>query len=237
MTKKIVKVSPSAPANRMKATPAAEIIRRELKVSIKLSLFGVYSLGIFLLGGVYLNSQNSSSGILEKELLTIEQSKKELKEFVTELKSQNRPDRWIRENNGILEQRIVDAIKEREGSRDSIIDEQQKKISYLKGLIKKNIDSEKVNRTPASTQGKTLSYSHQNYEVLLYEHRIKVKRFQEEQSQSLKSLIAILDLSQEADLKKLENFKDKQKVELFAYRKSLEAQRTDFRKKQYIVLR
>lgn len=237
MTKKIIKVSPSRPVGKMKATPAAEIIRRELKVSVKLSLFGVYSLGIFLLGGVYLNSQDKTSGALAKELHAIEQSKNELKSFVSNLKKQNRPDRWIRENNGILEQRIVDAIKSREGSRDNIINDQKAKISHLKSLLKRKINLDELKRSPASTKSRTLSYSRQNYQVLVYDHRLKVKRYKEKQEQSLKEVIAVLDLTQESDLKKLESFKDKQKVDLFAYRKSLEAQLTEFRKKQYIVLR
>ncbi len=241
MKKQVVKSNTTPTTHKRDLSPnvfsASEIIKRELKTSIKLSLFGIYSVGLFLLGGSYLGSRQLDTTGLQEERVKLEKTQNELRNFISELKQNSKPDRWIRENNKILEQSIVDTIRSREGSKDLTISEQKDKIYELRNLLEKKIMGMRALRAPGSQKGKTLSYSYENLSIVQYEHNLQIKRFKQKQSETLGALITVLDLENGLDQKKLESFKDMQKLDLFAYRKKLETERSNFRKKKFIILK
>jgi hypothetical protein len=236
MPKTLVKTGSSVPKTRSRQEVSThlsgrEIIRRELRRSLKFAIFGIYSLIMFVAGGYYLHQQSGPDLVQQK--VELEKLQHTLLALGDKLKQSSHPDRWIRENNKILQEEIVQTLQQREDAQVAIINRQKQEIASLKHMLERTVAPK---RAPASVKKKTLTYSYENMSVLQYEHNLKVRRFEDEQAERLKAFIAVLDLSSTKDRKRLKLFKDKQKVELYAYEQKLSVIRSKFRKDKFIVL-
>lgn len=208
-------------------------IRKHLGTWGKLSLLGVWSLVILLVGYRLANKSDSNS----QHLAELEEQVIELKQLqLQKVEDQkNHLDAKVRVLLEKLDRKYEQAqvkIDEKtymlEKEKEDIIDSLQAELSY------KNFSLDQLQKGERGSK-QSMPYSTKNADILRFEHEQKVKKLKRMHYARESLFIKNGNLAEPKQKKALQEMQEKHELELFTLKRTLREERASFRKNKYYV--
>lgn len=205
------------------------IISKELNIYGKLLLFGLYTIICVVAGGYLSSSLLSPKEKSSGQFVGIDQ----LHADVTRLELAHGQGRIeLMENSRFLsqqlEERLQKVIQQNLQESSLVIREQREQIAGLKNHLNDLLLASTKNAVMPSSPSVVL-FSEENLNVLRYQHQLQKDNFYRQQKKELQAFVSTIDPSLSADQQRLQEFKDRQKLDAFALDQRLIHERKNFR--------